>query len=111
MTAAGLPSVVLVRPVKIPLVGEVNVTIFLKNFPNLVYKGSSDPPTCAQVAKEKGLKVKSQNIVNPVNLNLEDSNGMLVLKFLAPASETAGEVTGQFVLNDAVVELEFVLST
>jgi len=106
---AGLPSVVLVQPATISLEGNVPITIFLKNFPTPACKGS-DPPTCKQDAEDAGLKIEFQNVANPTDVTMEESNGMLVLTFSASSSATAGDETGKILLDDTGAELEFDLA-
>jgi len=107
LTAAGLASVVLVQPPTIPLEGNVEVTVFLKNFPTPTCK-AFNPPTCVQEAADAGLQVNFQNVKNPTGLTTDLSNDMFVLKFLVPARATAGAETGKIIVTGGV-ELDFVL--
>jgi len=94
LTAAGEASVVLVQPAMIPLGGNVEVTVFLKNFPDPACKTSN---TCVQQVNAANLKVEFANGIalgNPTEFLKEQSNGMFVLKFPAPAGAFAGAETG-----------------
>jgi hypothetical protein len=79
--AAGDPEVVGWNPKVFPLDGGVSVNMYVKNFPQA---GCNSDSTCAQKAKNSGLSVQIDSA--PVFLqSLQDSNGMLVVTFVAPA--------------------------
>jgi len=78
----------------------------LKNFPNAACHETS---SCANEAS--GLKVESCGIplLKDSTLTLKDSNSMLVLTFIAPKGELAGDCNGKIVLN-GIQDVPFNLS-
>jgi hypothetical protein len=102
------PEVVGWNPKALPLDGGVSVNIYVKNFPQA---GCSSDLTCAQKSENLGLSVQIDSATLAPQ-SLQDSNGMLVVAFVAPASEMAGSYKGALLLRDvpSVRPLEFTVS-